>query len=396
MNTIYKGLFVLIKSALTGRKLALPEGFTLEDVEPLIRSQSLVPLIYPGAINCGISTKTELMQKYQVQYFRHLVIGDRQVKAVERLCAAFEEHGIDYMLLKGCNLKAMYPKPEMRAMGDADVLIRLEQYDRIRPLMHSMDYKSVKESSYDFVWQIPELYLELHKRVYAPTQTLLCDYFGTGWERAIRQEGHKFAMNLEDEYAYVFSHMAKHFRICGIGVRHFVDLYVFHQKHPELDEKQLERIMRQLHMLDFYRNVRRTLEVWFEGREPDAVTDMITEYVFSSGSFGTMQNKVYFEELRKKNGQTEKIRHSKFRSFIDAIFPPLSLMQASYHVLFKCPVLFPLFWPVRWVDVLLHRRKNIGKRLKIVREMTDEKVMERVRVMNMMGVNFDCGDDDDD
>jgi hypothetical protein len=48
------------------------------------------------------------------------------------------------------------------------------------------------------------------------------------------------------------------------------------------------------------------------------------------------------------------------------------------------------------VDVLLHRRKNIGRRLKIVREMTDEKVMERVRVMNMMGVNFDCGDDDDD
>jgi Zn-dependent protease with chaperone function len=170
MNIIYKGLLMLIKSALTGKKLMLPEGFTLEKAERLIGSQSLVPLIYPGAINCEISTKTELMQKYQVQYFRHLVIGDRQVKAVERLCAAFEEHGIDYMLLKGCNLKAMYPKPEMRAMGDADVLIRLDQYDRIRPVMQSLGYKEVKESSYDFVWQIPELYLEQTPAVNAYTQ----------------------------------------------------------------------------------------------------------------------------------------------------------------------------------------------------------------------------------
>lgn len=396
MNMIYQGLFVLIKSALTEQKLALPEGFTLEKAEPLIRSQSLVPLIYPGAINCGVSTKTELMQKYQVQYFRHLVVGTRQVQAVEHLCAAFEENGIDYMLLKGCNLKRLYPKPEMRAMGDADVLIRLDQYDQIRPLMQSLRYKEVKESSYDFVWQTPDLYLELHKRVYAPAQTLLCDYFGTGWERAVRQDGHRFGMTCEDEYAYVFSHMAKHFRISGIGVRHLVDLYVFRQAYPDVDEKRVERIMRQLHMLDFYRNIRRTLEVWFEDRPADSVTDMITEYVLTSGSFGTMQNKVYFEELRKYSEKKSETKHSKFWSLMDVIFPPLSLMQASYHVLFKYPVLYPLFWPVRWVDVLIHRRKNISKKLKIVREMSDEKVMERVRVMNMMGVNFDCGDDDED
>ena len=79
MNTIYRGLFTLVKSALTGQKLELPEGFTLEQADALIRNQALIPLIYPGALNCGIDPKSELMQKYQVLYFRHLVISQGQM-----------------------------------------------------------------------------------------------------------------------------------------------------------------------------------------------------------------------------------------------------------------------------------------------------------------------------
>ena len=65
MNTIHQGLLLLIKSALTGQGVTLPEEFTLSSAQRLIRSQSLEPLIYPGAINCGISTQSEQMQKYQ-------------------------------------------------------------------------------------------------------------------------------------------------------------------------------------------------------------------------------------------------------------------------------------------------------------------------------------------
>lgn len=395
MNTIYEGLLRLIKSALTEQAVSLPEGFTLEAAQEPIKSHALVPLVYPGAINCGISTKTALMQKYQLKYFRHLVVSDRQMREVDRLCKAFQDNGIDYMVLKGCNMKKLYPRPEMRSMGDADILIRLNQYKQIREIMQSLEFESVKESSYDYVWRTPDLYLELHKRLYSPAQTILCRYFGTGWDIASREQEHRFGMSCEDEYAYIFTHMAKHFRICGIGVRHFVDLYVYQQAHPDMDEKQIERIMKQLQMLEFYRNVRRTLEVWFEDRQGDPVTELITEYVFSSGSFGTMENKLYFEELTKAGKRHKGTKCSKFTSFLSAVFPSLSLMQASYNVLFRYPILYPFFWPVRWVDVLVHRRRNISRKLGIIRNMSDEKLLDRERVMRLMGVNFDCDEDDE-
>lgn len=395
MNVIHQGLLLLIKSALTGQAMTLPEGFTLESAQELIRSHSLAPLVYPGAINCGMATKTPLMQKYQVQYFRHLVVGDRQMQAVEQLCEVFESKGIDYMILKGCNMKKLYPKPEMRPMGDADILIRLDQYKDIRPIMQQLQYKTVKESSYDFVWQNEALYLELHKRLYSPDQELLCRYFGTGWEKAQLVKGHRYDMTREDEFAYIFTHMAKHFRICGIGVRHLVDLYVYRNAYPELDEKQIERIMNKLEMLEFYRNIQRTLGVWFDGKPADNVTELITEYVFGSGSFGTMENKVYYDEMTKASKRGKGVNHSRMSSFFAMLFPPLHLMQDSYNVLYKWPVLLPLFWPVRWVNVLLNRRKNIGKKLKIIRNMSDESVINRERAMKLMGVSFDCVDDED-
>ena len=369
MNTIYQGVLALIKSALTGQKLALPEEFSLETSDELIRSQSLVPLIYRGAFNCGISPKSEMMQKYQMQYFQHLVSSDKQMRAAEQLCATFEENGIDYMPLKGCNMKKLYPRPEMRSMGDADILIRLEQYERIPPLMKQLQYEAIKESPYDFCWQGPGLYVELHKRLFAPAQTDLYGWFGDGWDKAGKAEGCRYEMTREDEYVYIFTHMTKHFRFCGIGVRHFVDLYVYRQAYPQMDEARIEQAMTSLRLLDFYHNVRKALEVWFEYAPADSVTEMITEYVFSSGSFGTTQNKLYSEELLKASKKREEVKGSKLKSFISALFPPLDLMQLSYNILYKWPVLYPFYWIVRWVDVLLHRRKNIGMKMQIIKEM---------------------------
>ena len=53
------------------------------------------------------------------------------------------------MPLKGCNMKALYPSPELRVMGDADILIRVEQYDRIRPIIQSLGFEEYGDIFYE-------------------------------------------------------------------------------------------------------------------------------------------------------------------------------------------------------------------------------------------------------
>ena len=393
MRTIHRGLLQLIKSSLTGQAQPLPEGFTLEAAQNIIHSQSLAPLIYPGAINCGIPNKTELMQKYQVHYFRHLVTSDRQIRAVQQICSAFEENGIEYMLLKGYNLKKLYPKPEMRSMGDADILIRLEQYEQIHPIMRSLSFRIVFESLHDYAWENDALYVELHKRLFSKNEGSFYTFFGEGWDKAVKQEDGQYAMSPEDEFGYLFTHMAKHFRYSGIGIKHFVDLYVYRYAHPEMDEEKIEQAMKQMDLLDFYHKVDHSLQVWFEDAPDSAVSDMMLDYVFSGGVFGTTENELYYGELVKNNKRGRGIRNSKIKTLFTALFPPLDAMQQAYNILFKWPILFPLFWPVRWVDRLLHKRGQIGKKLNAFRNMTDDKVAERQRFMDQMGVKFECAED---
>ena len=114
---------------------------------------------------------------------------------------------------------------------------------------------------------------------------------------------------------------------------------------------------------------------------------MITDFVFSSGSFGTTSNKMYAEEALKSEGDGPK-RGSKGKSLLRTLFPPLWLLQLSYNVLYKAPFLFPVFWVVRWFDVLLHRRKNITKRFGIIQGMTDDKVEAYDQMMRLAGIDL--------
>lgn len=63
MKEVYKGIICLLKSSITGEKYRLPEKFKLEEAEGLIKRHSMAPLIYPGAITCGVPKTDVFMQK---------------------------------------------------------------------------------------------------------------------------------------------------------------------------------------------------------------------------------------------------------------------------------------------------------------------------------------------
>lgn len=387
MNTQQQGIITLIKSALTGQKLELPQDFSLEAADKLVRSQGLLPLIYQGAYQCGIDGKAEIMQRYQKHYFRLLLHSEQQLRAAERIFRAFDENQIDYLPLKGCILKKLYPHPELRVMGDADILIRKEQYDRVKAVMQQLDFREESVSSYDTHWVSNALFAELHHNLFAEDQEDLCRYFGDCWNIAVKDEGSRYTFTQEDTFVYIFAHMTKHFRFGGIGARQIVDLFVYRQAHPELDEVRLEQTMAQIHLLEFYRNIRRLLAVWFEDAPEDPVTDFITAYIFSGGSWGTAENLLYAQELLRAK-QAGKIGHSRFRSILRTIFPKLDHMQLSYNVLYRHPWLCPLFWVVRWFEILLFRRKNIRSKGKLVLGISDEGISEHQKALNYMGLDY--------
>ena len=187
-DTVKRDLFSLIKSALTGTPQPLSKDFDLASVLGTVRKHQIENIVYYGAANCGIPTSTPAMQKLFGVVCSALCLNETQIFESERIFAAFEAKNIDFMPLKGTLLKPLYPKNDMRSMSDVDVLIKLEQYDKIRSVMQSLGFSEKTESDHELIWTSSSFVLELHKRIVPSYNKDFYSYFGDGWQLATKKQ----------------------------------------------------------------------------------------------------------------------------------------------------------------------------------------------------------------
>ena len=386
MNELQQGILTWLKSALTGETLPLPENLDLDAACRLVRAHQLTAMAYDGASRCGVDQSHPAMQTLFQRYVKVMQISARQLQALEKLYAAFEGQGIVCLPLKGCIMKALYPKPELRIMGDADILIRTEQYEQIVPILQTLGFRRVQESDYDYSWENDALHLELHKSLFPPQDADFTRYFGTGWDFASTREGHRHAMSAADSFIYMFAHFAKHFRGAGVGCRQMTDLWVYLRAHPELDEAVLADRLEQLHLLRFYRNIRRTLAVWFEGGAEDELTAFITDYVFDSGCWGTSQNAAL--SLGVRDQQTAGKSNERFAYIWRRLFPGVKRLYYDYPIVKKLPVLIPFAWVHYLSQRILHNETGWGQHLKNISAVNQDNVNRQKKLLSDVGLDF--------
>ena len=387
MNVTQQGIATLLRCAITQENLPLPEGFDLAQSYALIRRHQMMTLIYAGAANCKIPLSDPAMRKLFQDYGKSMLVDQRQMAEVSRIFAAFEENGIDYMPLKGCKLKALYPKPELRLMGDADILIRTEQYGRIEEIMKGLGFTFRRETDHELVWVKPSLFLELHKRVMTTYNADFYRYFGDGWKIANRvNDSGRYEMSPEDFYIYLFVHFTKHYRISGIGIKHLLDLWVYSEAYPELNREYIRDEMKKMNLSRFYENVLHTINVWFRGERETDISDVITGVIFSSGQYGSVEMAVVNRALRDSKGSPLKIRLAKT---VKHMFLPYQAMKAKYKVLEKLPFLLPIMWIVRWFDILFIRRRLFKRYRGEMKQINSQSVAENRDALQFVGLDFD-------
>lgn len=388
MNTIQKGILALIKSALTQQPQQLPEGFDLEQAMPVIKNHHITALIFEGAALCGVPRQSPVMQTLFFSYCKSLQVSEGQMRQFQRISKAFEEAGIDYMPLKGCNMKQRYPRPELRMMGDADILIRSEQYHRIEPVMKELGFSFQKETDHELAWTSRELYVELHKRMVPSFNVDLHKRYGDGWQLARKGSGTRYDMTPEDEWVYIFTHFAKHYRDGGIGCRHMADLWVYRRCFPGLDRTWVDREIKKLGLTEFYGNICRLLAVWFEDAPGDEKMDFMTDFIFDSGSYGSDESHTVSRAIRDTRHTLPGVS-GRMMYLWKTAFPPVMTLQNKYRILRKCPWLLPVVWLVRPVYKVLFERKTLGAQRRNLAAVSPEQLRTRQDALHYVGLDYD-------
>lgn len=389
MDNTQLSLIALIRSAIDDVKISLPfEDIDWNKVLYLSKKAQITGIIYESIKKNKIEVPKELLRKFEEHSLLQVVVDQQQEYHIGLLEEHFNKNKIDYALLKGSSIKGLYPSSFHRTMGDIDILIKLDQYDSIKELMLNLSYTEGKESNHELVWYLaPYIHIELHKLLIPSYDEDFFAYYKNGWHLMERDKGHRYKMSAENEFIYLFAHFSKHYRGKGIGIRHITDLWVYRIHNPSLDESYITNELKKLHLDRFYLIILDTIDVWFYGKEGTETTDIITRTVFQSGSFGTREraDDSFALKLSKKhkNVFTARISHVFY-----LIFLPSLQMKNRYPILKKAPVLIPLFWPVRWFEVIFFKRKNIKKQREKTNLITQKNIERYQKELNAVGLDF--------
>lgn len=388
MDVFQQQALALIKCALTGEACTFEEKPDTVAMVKLAAKHKIAALMYYGMSGAGLDADPATQQLF-IGCCQYLSISERQMAMLDKVFAAFDEHNIDYLPLKGVLLKGIYPRPEMRRMSDADILFRREQHESVRAVLTELGFTFEYETDHEWVWKHPSLLLEMHKRIVPRRDKDLYGYFGNGWSHAVVSEENpnRYGFTPEMEFVSLFVHLVKHYRGGGIGLSHMIDLWVFRRYHPELDESVIRAELDKVYLGEFYANVWDTLLVWFEGAEATEKTDFINGVIFENGVYGTRE-RAHLSYVAKASHGDNARKNNYMNKLLHLVFPPKTALLTKYPVLRRHAWLLPAVWVVRWVDALLFHRKRIAQRNTDIQRTNAESIEQFEQALHYVGLDY--------
>ena len=315
-----------------------------------------------------------------------IVIEQNQTLAFKSVSANFEQNGIDYLPLKGSVIRKLYPKPEMRLMGDMDILVRQNQIAEVCSIMENLGFVQDEVTENVTVYTKNIVNFEIHTSL-CTSDDAYYSYFKDNWDKAMPKEPgkHIFAFSNEDAFIFDFVHSVKHYTRGGVGLRQFIDIWLMLKKFDDMNTEYITSEFKKLGLLEFYNNVVDTVENWFGNKEQIDITKFITDITFKSGSFGTEGKRsasVAMEVVKEKG----KAKNNILYKILCTVFLPFSAMKTIYPVLEKAPVLLPIMWVVRWFKTLFFKRKNISKQINRIQNSTNSAVDSYLSELEYVGL----------
>lgn len=289
------------------------------------------------------------------------------------LCSVMEQWGIWYMPLKGSVMKDLYPRMEMRQMTDQDILFDTTHRGKMREYMLARGYepKGHDDTHHDIYHKAPVYNIELHHTLFE----LHCDLAMVEYYQDVKQRmipdapgsyGHHFSD--EDFYIYLVAHAFKHYSDHGVGMRSFVDVFVYESRKPELRWDYVQQEAQKLGMAEYEYQCRQIARKLFAEEKVGELTaedlDMLW-FCCESGTHGSENGFINHELKQLQSGGKVKFS-SKVKYLMRRLFPSAEWMKQKDKRLREHPWLLPFAWVARLFRGVFKKGKHTANELKYV------------------------------
>ncbi len=385
-TALYSLLNTHISSAQASHSLT--EELTDKEMEALYalsKQQDLAHIVGYELNNLGRLRDDEISQKFKRQILQAVYRQSQMENTCQQVYQLFTQLKIPFIPLKGAILRAYYPEPWMRTSCDIDILVKEEDLDNaIAALQQKLQYTVSGRTDHDISFNSTNgVHLELHYDTVGKRSAInnCRDVLSGIWDDAqVLQPGSsQYCMSDAMFYFYHIAHMAKHFQNGGCGIRPFLDIWIMHHR-ISFDKEKRNRLLQQGGLLSFAQAAEQLAEVWFTGAKPDALSQQISDYIFSAGLFGNNANRAAVGQA-KMGG---KLQYLLFRR----VFLPYDFLKAEYPILKKHKWLTPIYQVIRWIRMLRNGKlRQTAKELQANMKTDGTAIASNTEMLKQLGLS---------
>ncbi len=339
----------------------------------LANYHGVLPLCYEK-ISLAKGFAPSNFEKVKLKGFSIVFSQTKRSENFKEIYGIILENGIKPLVLKGIICRQLYGDLcDHRPSGDEDILIKKEEFFRVKDVMMKHGYipqEEVTEKTLSGIQEITfknpnGLNIEVHLNIIGTEnkiRRIMNEYFKDVFEKTVIMEidGQKyFTLDYTDHYIYLFFHMFKHFSTTGVGVRQILDMFKFAEAYDEkIDWNTVCDAIERINAQKLYGDI---IEIGnkymgFELKNPFGATlpERLLEDIFSAGSFGNGN----MEQAGSKVKVMAAMDAGKKPGKLKMLFPSIESMREFYTVLYDHPYLLPVMWIVRIVRYILRRNKG--------------------------------------
>lgn len=346
MNNDKKCLIEILKAYLNDEKLNI--DIDINDLYALSKGHNLAPIVFSMIKDKVNSDDNKSIYKaFQDSFYDAIVRYDTQKEIIDEMTSLFEINHIKYVLFKGAQIKEYYPTPELRVMGDVDVLIEKEQRNNAKALLTKNGFEIITSNGPVYSYKKDDVLIEVHTKIISGKvgSANAEDYFENAIDNAAFN-GYYGSFNPNYHFEYLITHIAHHFWFYGAGVKLICDLAVMLKKY-DIDLDLVINNLGDIHLDKFAKIIISICYKWFGiGKEYDVDTEETENFLLNYGAFGNVNRNKSAVISRKA---LEEGKNSSLAIKLGLLFPSYKKMKNIPYMTFMegRPYLLPAGWIYR-------------------------------------------------
>ena len=386
LNRENQALLHLLRNSFWLEQNTIPEDVNWEVLDDLAKKQAVLPIVYDGAVKAGVKLPDAVRQSWKAQVLRGVIKNELLMQAQDQLVQRFADAAIPVVVLKGSGVARYYPQPDLRRLGDIDILVRKQDLDVAQKLITELGYREY-EAEHDFHigYSRENAYVELHYHVTSlpdspgglVAQDLVSHFLDA--PQQVTVGGHAFPVLQEMHQALsLLLHMIRHMFQEGIGLRQLCDWMVFVNANADSVAERILPVLMQCGLAEYAKAATKSC-VRFLGLQEEHLVwcgdvceetcQLFIDAVFRGGNMGRADQ----DGMGSLFTDAKSMGNKRSTSLFAMISKLNALTYMHFPFVKRWKVLLPFFWVFLPVRYLVRAMFGLRPKKSVVRVVASAK-----------------------